>query len=95
MDLLKIIQSINLKNVGLNYDIGNSAGNKYNFNLEKYFKHVKNIHLKDKDAKQKVLGWAMVMQILKIFLDISKKLSTKERLVCKQLDLNMIFILQK
>ena len=54
MDLLKIIQSINLKNVGLNYDIGNSAGNKYNFNLEKkYFKHVKNIHLKDKDAKQK------------------------------------------
>ena len=96
LDLLKIIQSINLKNVGLNYDIGNSAGNKYNFNLEKkYFKHVKNIHLKDKDAKQKVLGWAMVMQILKIFLDISKKLSTKERLVCKQLDLNMIFILQK
>lgn len=54
LKLLKIIQSINLKNVGLNYDIGNSAGNKYNFNLEKkYFKYVKNIHLKDKDNQQR------------------------------------------
>ena len=51
--LLKIIKLINLKNVGLNYDIGNSAGKKYNFNMEKkYFKHVKNIHLKDKNLRE-------------------------------------------
>ena len=54
LKLLKIIQLINLKNVGLNYDIGNSAGKKYNFELEKkYFKYLKNIHLKDKDNQQK------------------------------------------
>jgi L-ribulose-5-phosphate 3-epimerase len=54
LKLLKLIQSINLRNVGLNYDIGNSAGNKYNFDSEKkYFKYVKNVHLKDKDSQQK------------------------------------------
>ena len=52
--LLKMIKAINHKNVGLNYDIGNSAGKKYDFNLEKkYFKYVKNIHLKDKNSKEK------------------------------------------
>jgi len=34
---------------GINYDLGNSASKNYNFNSEKkYFKFVKNIHLKDR-----------------------------------------------
>jgi len=54
LKLLRIIKSINLKKVGLNYDIGNSAGKKYDFNLEKkYFKYVKNVHLKDKNLHEK------------------------------------------
>ena len=53
MKLLRIIKSINLKKIGLNYDIGNSAGKEYDFNLEKkYFRYVKNIHLKDKNSKE-------------------------------------------
>lgn len=54
LKLLRIIKSINLRKVGLNYDIGNSAGKKYDFNLEKkYFKYVKNVHLKDKNLQEK------------------------------------------
>ena len=35
--------------VFINYDIGNSASKDFNFNKEKkYFKYVKNIHLKDR-----------------------------------------------
>ena len=78
LKLLKIIQSINLRNVGLNYDIGNSAGKNYNFDLEKkYFKYVKNIHLKDKDTKQKSIrlgkGTADFQKIFKYLKKINYK----------------------
>jgi sugar phosphate isomerase/epimerase len=47
--LLKVVNKINSNNVRINYDTGNSAGKRFSFNMEKkYFKLVKNIHLKDK-----------------------------------------------
>ncbi len=43
-----LIKELNYK-VFINYDLGNSSSNNYNFNEEKnYFKFVKNIHLKDR-----------------------------------------------
>ena len=49
-----LINKINSKNVGINYDTGNSAGNGYFLKDEKkYFKFVKNIHIKDKKFKGK------------------------------------------
>ena len=51
-NLYLILNKIKRKNVGINYDIGNSAGNGYNFqNEKKYFKKVFNIHIKDKKFK--------------------------------------------
>ena len=43
------INKFDKKYFGINYDSGNSAGLNYNLNIEKkYFKSVKNVHLKDK-----------------------------------------------
>jgi sugar phosphate isomerase/epimerase len=51
-DLHLILNKIKRKNVGINYDIGNSAGNGHNFQCEKkYFSKVFNIHIKDKKFK--------------------------------------------
>ena len=47
--IIKFIQKFKTKKVGINYDTGNSAGLNYNFDNEiKYFKYVKNIHIKDR-----------------------------------------------
>ena len=44
----KFIKRFNSNKVGINYDTGNSAGLGYDFRKEfKYFKYVKNIHIKD------------------------------------------------
>jgi len=49
-----LLNEINSENVGINYDTGNSAGKGYSLKKEKkYFKFVKNIHLKDKKFKGK------------------------------------------
>ncbi len=51
-----LLNEINSKNVGINYDTGNSAGKGYHFKEEKkYFKFVKNIHLKDKKLNGKTV----------------------------------------
>ncbi len=48
IELLKIIKKMKNK-IFINYDLGNSASKNYKFNEEKrYFKFVKNIHLKDR-----------------------------------------------
>ena len=74
--LLKIIKLINLKNVGLNYDIGNSAGKNYNFNLEKkYFKYVKNIHLKDKNKKEKSVSLGQGTADFKVIFKYLKRIN--------------------
>ena len=47
--ILPFIKKFNSKKIGINYDTGNSAGLNYDFNDEvKYFKYVKNIHIKDR-----------------------------------------------
>tara|TARA_Y100000389_G_scaffold158456_1_gene159916 strand:- start:261 stop:1103 length:843 start_codon:yes stop_codon:yes gene_type:complete len=47
--LLKVIKKMKNK-IFINYDLGNSASKNYNFDEEKkYFKFVKNIHLKDRE----------------------------------------------
>jgi sugar phosphate isomerase/epimerase len=44
------------KKVGINYDTGNSAGLNYDFIDEiKYFKYVKNIHIKDRILNGKTI----------------------------------------
>ena len=49
--LLELIKKMKNK-IFINYDIGNSASKGYDFNKEKkYFKFVKNIHLKDRIKK--------------------------------------------
>jgi hexulose-6-phosphate isomerase len=48
-EVLKFIKKFKTKKVGINYDTGNSASLNYNFEDEiKYFKYVKNIHIKDR-----------------------------------------------
>ena len=50
--IIKFIKKFKSKKVGINYDTGNSAGLGYDFNNEiKYFKYVKNIHIKDRKYK--------------------------------------------
>jgi hexulose-6-phosphate isomerase len=47
--IIKFIKKFKTKKVGLNYDTGNSAALNYNFNDEiKYWRYVKNIHIKDR-----------------------------------------------
>tara|TARA_A100001234_G_scaffold211456_1_gene212040 strand:+ start:2006 stop:2827 length:822 start_codon:yes stop_codon:yes gene_type:complete len=47
--ITQFIKKFKTKKVGINYDTGNSAGLDYNFDEEiKYFKYVKNIHIKDR-----------------------------------------------
>ena len=46
--LLKFIKKFKSKNIGINYDTGNSSSLGYNFESEKiYSKFIKNIHIKD------------------------------------------------
>ena len=48
-DVIKFINKFRTKKVGINYDTGNSAGLNYDFEDElKYFKYVKNVHIKDR-----------------------------------------------
>jgi len=47
--IIKFIKKFKTKKIGINYDTGNSAGLNYDFIDEiKYFRYVKNIHIKDK-----------------------------------------------
>lgn len=47
--IIRFIKKFKNKKVGINYDTGNSAGLNYDFKDEiKYFKYVKNIHIKDR-----------------------------------------------
>ena len=51
-ELINFIKCFDKKKFGINYDIGNSAYYNHYFNEEKkYFKYVKNVHVKDKNKK--------------------------------------------
>ena len=48
-EIIRFIKKFRNKKIGINYDTGNSASLGYNFSDEiKYFKYVKNIHIKDR-----------------------------------------------
>lgn len=54
--LLNFIECFKDDKFGINYDIGNSAYYNYNLNEEKkYFKYIKNVHIKDKDKNDKTV----------------------------------------
>ena len=54
--IVKFIKRFKSDKVGINYDTGNSAGLGYDFKKElKYFKYVKNIHIKDRKLKGKTV----------------------------------------
>ncbi len=54
--LINFIECFDSNKFGINYDIGNSSYYNYNFNDEKkYFKYIKNVHLKDKNKNDKTV----------------------------------------
>ena len=47
--IIEFVKKFKSKKIGINYDTGNSSALNYNFNDEiKYFKYVRNIHIKDR-----------------------------------------------
>ena len=72
--LLNLIKKFNSSKVGINYDTGNSAYFNYNFYDEKkYFKFVKNIHIKDRLLKGKTVRLGSGNWNYKIFFKFLKK----------------------
>ena len=54
--IIKFMKKFKTKKVGINYDTGNSAGLGYDFIDEvKYFKYVKNVHIKDRILNGKTI----------------------------------------
>ena len=54
--IIEFVKKFKSKKIGINYDTGNSAALKYDFNDEiKYFKYVKNIHIKDRVLNGKTI----------------------------------------
>ena len=55
-NIIRFIKKFKTKKIGINYDTGNSAGLGYNFEDEiKYFRYVKNIHIKDRVLNGKTI----------------------------------------
>ncbi len=74
LQTLKFIKKFNHRYFGINYDSGNSAGLDYNLRKEKrYFKYVKNIHLKDKIKKGGTVSLGKGNANLKLLFEIFKK----------------------
>ena len=70
--LLNFIKKFKSKNIGINYDSGNSSSLGYNFDSEKiYFKFIKNFHIKDRLLHGKTVrlgnGNAKIKKILQFF----------------------------
>lgn len=54
--VIRFIKKFSTKKIGINYDTGNSAALNYNFSDEiKYFRYVKNIHIKDRVLNGKTI----------------------------------------
>ncbi len=70
----KFIKKFKSKKVGINYDTGNSAGLGYDFKKElKYFKYVKNIHIKDRKFKGKTVRLGLGNWEYKKFFKLIRK----------------------
>ncbi len=76
--IVNFIKKFKSSKFGINYDTGNSAGIGYNFNEEKkYFKYVKNIHLKDKKIKGKTIRLGKGDFNFRLFFKFIKKIKYK------------------
>ena len=72
-EMLKFVKALNQK-VFINYDTGNSASKNFDFNDEKkYFKYVKNIHLKDKKKNGTTVRFGLGNVNFKNFFKYIKK----------------------
>jgi len=71
--IIRFIKKFNTKKVGINYDTGNSAALNYDFSDEiKYFRYVKNIHIKDRIIKGKTIRLGMGNWDFKKFFKLIK-----------------------
>lgn len=72
--LINFIKSFDNDKFGINYDMGNSSYYNYNFNDEKkYFKYIKNVHIKDKNKKDKTVRLGMgQVKFSKIFSSLKE-----------------------
>ncbi len=76
--VLSFIKKFNSKKVGINYDTGNSASLNYNIKDEmKYFKYVKNIHIKDRKKFGTTVRLGMGNWNYKLFFNKIKKINYK------------------
>ena len=92
---MKFIKKFKSKNIGINYDTGNSSSLGYNFESEKiYSKFIKNIHIKDRLLFGKTVrlgnGNAKIKKILQFF----KKKDIEEILYFKLHDVKTIITFQ-
>ncbi len=76
--ILTFIKKFNSNKVGINYDTGNSASLNYNIIDEmKYFKYVKNIHIKDRKKFGNTVRLGMGNWNYKVFFNQIKKINYK------------------
>ena len=81
-EVLRFIKYFNLEKFGINYDTGNSASLGYDFEEEKkYFKYVKNIHIKDRKFKGVSVRLGMGNYNFKKFFNFLKKINYKGNLI--------------
>ncbi len=73
---VKFLSNFNKKNYYINYDTGNSAGLRKDFQQEKkIFNLVKNIHLKDKDGNNKSVDLGKGLFNFEMFFNYIKKIN--------------------
>lgn len=81
-EIIKFIKKFKSLKFGINYDTGNSAGLGYSFNDEKkYFKYVKNIHIKDKKLNGKTTRLGCGNFKFSTFFSYLKKINYKGNLI--------------
>ena len=80
--VLNFIKKFKSNRVGINYDSGNSANLGYNYKEElKYFKYVKNFHIKDRRYKGKTVRLGQGNTNLREILRYMKKIKYKNNFI--------------
>ncbi len=80
--LLNFIKKFNSKKIGINYDTGNSASLDFDLDDEiKYFKYVKNIHIKDRLKNGNTVALGEGNWDYKKFSKVIKKIRYKGNLI--------------
>ncbi len=82
LSVARFIKKLKSSKYGINYDTGNSAGLGFSFsNEKKYFKFVKNIHLKDKELNGKTIRLGNGNFKFRSFFSYLKKVNYKGNLI--------------